>query len=151
MKPFNESSVAAVFEAYPESVRGKLLKLRELIFQAAVQTPGVGAIEETLKWGQPSYLTSETKSGTTIRIDALSSEPGCYGIYFHCQTTLVETFRNEFGDKFRYEGNRALIFDANEAVPEKALLECISMALTYHLRKKGTGVPIGKRIHENER
>lgn len=146
MKPFKESSVADVFEAYPEKVRGKLLCLRELIFETAAKTFGVGELEETLKWGQPSYLTSKTKSGTTIRIDAVSSASDSYAIYFHCQTTLVETFRKRFGGKFQYQGNRALLFNVNEAVPEKELSECITLALTYHLKKKGNRVPVGKHI-----
>ena len=83
----------AVFSAYPKPVKAKLLALRRLIFDTAKTTSGVGALEEALKWGQPSYLTSESKSGSTIRIDQVKAEAGQYAVYFHCQTDLVETFR----------------------------------------------------------
>jgi len=146
MKPFADPSVARVFSSYPASVCRKLSHLRELIFSTAKRTPGVGALKETLKWGQPSYITTETKSGSTIRTDAIHSSPESYAIYFHCQTTLVETFRKRFGSKFRYEGNRALIFSASDEIPEAELSECISLALTYHLKKKGPRVPIGLLI-----
>ena len=69
-----------------------MLALRRLILDTAKTTKGVGPIEETLKWGQPSYLTPETKSGSTVRIDQVKAEPGQYAVYFHCQTNLVETF-----------------------------------------------------------
>ena len=146
MKLFADPAVARIFSAYPAPVRRKLTKLRELIFSTAKRTPGVGALEETLKWGQPSYLTTETKSGSTIRIDAIPAIPGSYALYFHCQTTLVETFKEKFGPTFRYEGNRALIFSASDKIPETELRECIGLAVTYHTKKKGERIPIGLRI-----
>ena len=85
--------------------------------------------------GPASYLTSESKSGSTIRIDAIHAKPGSYAIYFHCQTTLVESFRQRFSTRFRYEGNRALIFSATGKLPTAELRECIAEALTYHLNK----------------
>jgi len=97
MKPFAQASVAEVFSRYPAEVREKLVHLRELIFRTARSIPSVGPIEETLKWGQPSYLTAETKSGSTIRINALKSKPGTYALYFHCQTNLIETFKKNIG------------------------------------------------------
>ena len=87
------SAVDAIFNAYPNPVRSKLKALRRLIFDTADTTEGVGALEEALKWGQPSYLTAESKSGSTIRIDQVKAEAGGYAVYFHCQTDLVETFR----------------------------------------------------------
>ncbi len=62
-------NVAAVFKAYPSKARTKLMFLRKLIIETAAATDGAGEIEETLKWGEPSYLTSKTKSGSSIRID----------------------------------------------------------------------------------
>src|SRR6266481_3567216 len=103
--------VEAVFNAYPRPLKARLLALRRLIFQTAKATPGVGALQETLKWGQPSYLTPETKSGSTIRIDQVKAEAGQYAVYFHCQTNLVETFR-ELYPELRYGGNRSILLDA---------------------------------------
>ena len=146
MRSFANPAVARVFSAYPAPVRRKLLKLRALIFSTAKRTPGVGALKETLKWGQPSYVTNQTKSGSTIRLDAIRSKPGAYALYFHCQTTLVETFKEKFGPLFRYEGNRALNFSTSDKIPETELRECIALALTYHSDKKGNRIPIGLLI-----
>ena len=129
-------AVAALFKAYPAPVRAKLQALRKLIFDTATSTEGVGALEEALKWGQPSYLTPETKAGSTIRIDQVKASPGQYAIYFHCQTDLVETFR-ELYPKLSYSGNRAILLDADEKLPEAELRHCVALALTYHLRKRG--------------
>jgi uncharacterized protein DUF1801 len=136
---FEDRAVNAVFRAYPKPVQARLLALRRLIFDTAKVTNGVGALEEALKWGQPSYLTPETKSGSTIRIDQVKVEPGGYAVYFHCQTDLVETFCEMYPTEMRYGGNRSILLNAGEAVPEAALRHCVALALTYHLRKRGAG------------
>ena len=128
--------VDAVFDAYPKPLKAKLLALRRLIFDTAKTTKGVGALQETLKWGQPSYLTPETKSGSTIRIDQVKSAPGQYAVYFHCQTNLVETFRELYPKEFSYGGNRSILLNAKGEVPEAALRHCVALALTYHLTKR---------------
>jgi len=130
-----DTAVTAVFAGYPDPVKSRLLALRKLIFDTAKATSGVGALRETLKWGQPSYLTTESKSGSTIRIDQVKAEAGGYAIYFHCQTDLVETFR-ELYPELRYGGNRAILLDVGDKLPEKALRHCIALALTYHARKR---------------
>lgn len=132
MTPFQSAAVAHSFEAFPPGVRKKLLRLRELIFKVAAATPGVGELEETLKWGEPAYLTSQSKSGSTVRIGWKKSKPSQYAVYFNCQTTLVDSFRTLFPDDFSFEGNRALVFDETDAVPTDALAHCIGAALTYH-------------------
>ena len=68
----------------------------------------------------------------------MKAEAGFYAIYFHCQTDLVETFR-ELYPELRYGGNRAILLDAGDKVPEKALRHCIALALTYHVRKRKQG------------
>ncbi len=133
-RKFEDPAVAAVFKAYPRETKEKLLVLRQLIFDTAAATEGVGELDETLKWGQPSYVT-KSKSGSTIRIDRIDSQAGRYAMYFHCQTTLVDTFKEIFRDKFSYEGNRSIVFDGDDKIPVKALSHCISLALTYHLDK----------------
>jgi hypothetical protein len=134
----SDSAVEAIFDTYPGPVRTKLLALRRLILDTAKATSGVGALQETLKWGQPSYLTPATNSGSTIRIDQVKPTPGQYALYFHCQTNLVETFR-ELYPELRYSGNRSILLDVKEKLPETAVRHCVALALTYHLNKRKTG------------
>ena len=132
----SDPAVDAVFSAYPKPIKTKLLALRRLIFDTAEATNGVGRLEETLKWGQPSYLTPETKSGSTIRIDQVKSAANQYAVYFHCQTDLVETFRELYPSEFSYGGNRSILLSTEDAIPEPALRHCVALALTYHLNKR---------------
>lgn len=46
--------VQMVFERYPDWAREKLLVLRELIVETAKEVEDISALEETLKWGEPS-------------------------------------------------------------------------------------------------
>ena len=125
---FQSPEVQSVFAAYPPRLRDRLLALRRLIFETAQATDGVGPLQETLKWGQPSYLTAQSKSGTTVRIDAVNSDTGRYALYVHCQTNLVTTFRDMYPDALTCEGNRAVLFDQDDPVPEDVLRHCIAMA-----------------------
>jgi len=135
MRRFSDSAVAAVFKAYPPGIRAKLMALRELVFDTADDTAGVGRLTETLKWGQPSYLTEETGSGTTVRIDRLKAGDG-FAVYFHCHSGLVEQFRDLYPDRFQYEGKRAILFASRDRVPTAELRHCIALALTHHSRKR---------------
>lgn len=135
MKRFDDAKVAAVFRAWPPAERARLMGLREMILDVAKATPGVGALTETLKWGQPSYLTEETGAGSTVRIDRLKNADGS-AVYFHCQSGLVGQFRELYPDKFTFEGERAILLDGKGRIPERELRHCIALALTHHLRKK---------------
>jgi hypothetical protein len=131
-----DNEVNQIYGAYPKIVRDKLLTIRELIFDLASSNKSIGEIEETIKWGEPSYLTSKTKSGSTIRLGWNASKPEQFAIYFNCKTTLVDSFKEMFGTTFKYAGNRCIWFNLNDQVPMKELSICLSLALTYHLDKK---------------
>jgi Domain of unknown function (DU1801) len=138
-RKFDDSAVAAIFAGYSADVRRKLLVLRELIFDTAAATEGVGKLQETLRWGEPSYLTTQSGSGSAVRINAKGSG-GQYAMYLHCQTNLIETFRERYPGKFTFEKNRAIVFDNGDTVPTKELRHCIALALTYHRdRNAGKG------------
>ncbi|MEM6365454.1 MAG: DUF1801 domain-containing protein [Planctomycetota bacterium] len=128
--------VKKVFDAYPKAYRAGMLALRQLIFNVASSIDDVGEIEETLKWGEWSYLTTVSKSGSTIRIDWKPSNPNVYAVYFRCQTNLVEQFRKDFPDQFHFEGNRALMFAVDAPIPVAPLSKCIATGLTYHRDKR---------------
>ncbi len=135
MTPPISDAVRATFEGYDEPIRTRLLEFRRLIFDAAADTPGVGPIEETLKWGEPAYLASATKSGTTVRLGPAKGRADRCCVFVHCQTTLVDTFRARYPDALRYEGTRAVVVDVDEPVPAE-LRAFIVAALTYHRRRR---------------
>lgn len=127
--------VARVLATYSPEQQNDLTALRALIFEVAGETDGVGALEETLKWGQPSYLTSQTKSGTTIRIDKDGRPEGGIALYVSCNTNLVEQWRTQY-PHLDFGGNRSMHFTSGVDLPKEELKHCIAMALTYHSRKK---------------
>ena len=134
-KEFQSKAVKEKFDSYPKEIRPKMLSLRQLIFAVAARTPGVGPLEETLKWGEPSYLTP-SQSGSTVRIDWKKSMPSQYAVYFNCKTSLVQTFGEMFGDTFSYGGQRSILFEKSANIPMQELAVFISIALTYRLHKK---------------
>jgi hypothetical protein len=131
-----KSEVNVVFNSYPSKFKTKLLNLRRLILDTAAAIESIGEIEETLKWGEPSYLTPNSKSGSTIRIAWKESKKDQYSIFFKCTADLIPTFKEKFPGKFKFGGNRSIDFRLNDKVPEKELKQCIALALTYHRNKK---------------
>ena len=128
-------AVSAAYGAYPAPQRKALLGLREIILDVGEAMPGVGPVEEVLRWGQPSFVTPRTRAASTVRIDAVKGSTERYALYFICHTGLVDRFKELYPAEFTYEGNRALVFTVGETLPKAALRHCIGMALTYHLGK----------------
>lgn len=129
MKKFDNATVATVFENYPAEINQQMMTLRQLIIDTASEAESVPALEETLKWGEPSYLT---KGGSTIRIDWKPSSPDQYAMYFNCKSKLVDTFKELYTEALTFDGNRAIVLKAGAAIPTAELKHCISLALTYH-------------------
>ena len=132
--------VKSKFDFYPSLAREKVAHLRKLILETAEEN-GITDLEETLKWGEPSYLT---KHGSTIRIDWKEKAPDQYAMYFKCTSKLVPSFQLAFGDLFKYEKTRAIVFKLDDHVPEKELKQCIKAALTYHKVKNQPLLGLGK-------
>ncbi len=128
MKP----DIIQKLETYPDYVVKQMLLVREMIYTQA-ELLNIYSIEETLKWGQISYLV---KGGSTIRLGYDASCEQSYSLYFNCKSLLVETFKTLYPDTFRYIGNRELQLLINQPLPEKELQHCLRMALSYHKLKK---------------
>ncbi|MGK0442564.1 MAG: hypothetical protein ACJA0N_002376 [Pseudohongiellaceae bacterium] len=125
---FNDKEVESTFKRYPSTIVHHLIQLRKLVFETASEL-GLDDIEETLKWGEPSYLS---KNGSTLRIAWRASKPNQYAILFNCKTRLIETFKEVYQDTFTFEANRAITFNKGDNIPTDAIKHCIGLALTYH-------------------
>lgn len=132
MKDDTNNAVITRIETYPENAQQRLLALRELIFSVA-EGEGINDLTETLKWGEPSYTC---KSGSTLRMDWKAKNPHTVYLFFHCQTKLVDTFRELFSDVLDLEGNRAIVLPLSVDLPKDVLSYCIAMALRYHQVKQ---------------
>ena len=127
--------VNRAFDALPAPIGKRLLQVRELIFAAAAAHDDVGSLTETLKWGEPAYLTDETGSGSTIRLGRLKGSEQA-AILFNCRTTQIDAFRERFPDRFEYRQTRALLLPVTGKLPKQELGVCLSLALTYHLDRR---------------
>jgi len=128
--------VSQACAAFPVPIRRRLLEVRKLIFATAKAHDDVGPLTETLKWGEPAYLTQQTGSGSTIRLGRVKDSEEHVAVLFNCQTTLIETFRERFADQFEYRHNRALLLNVSGALPKRPLSICLALALTYHLDRR---------------
>lgn len=127
------SPINTVLSAYPEAQRAKLQQLYKLVHDTAENISDISGLEESLKWGQPSFTAKPKGLGSSVRID--SRENGV-SMYFICTTGLVEQFRDIYPDTFNYIGNREIHFALDDDLHEDELSHCIAMALMYHANKK---------------
>ena len=125
------------FESYtgnlPMDAREALHSLRDII-RSAAEASDTAPLDETQKWGQPSFTPAKRK-GTPIRLSWSQKTPDRVELLVHCQTTLVEAWRHRFDDVFAYSGTRAVHIPLGRPLPEEALHIMAVMALTYHQRQ----------------
>ncbi len=157
--------VEEVIKQYPEWAQESFLFLRQILYQTAANNEFAGELTETVKWGEPAWLTEQSQSGTTIRIAWRKKYARAIGIYFHCNTSLVSTISALYPDDFQYEGHRGLILAISDSVdknsginnkvqenqicskkrqanqrmhsnyPIDAIEHCFELALNYHVNK----------------
>ncbi len=129
MKLKSDPRVQGVFDAYPSEVNQQMRALRTLVLETASEIPELVSLEETLKWGEPSYLT---KHGSTLRMNWKKKNPNQFAMYFKCTSKLVSTFKEVFDDSLKYETTRAVVFQLDDEIPEAKIKECIKATLRYH-------------------
>jgi hypothetical protein len=124
LKDIINLKVRKKYITYPANIQAKLLMLRQLILDSSDTK-----LEETLKWNEPSFLCPH---GSTIRLGYKPAYPEQFALYFNCKSKLVDTFKELYSDSFKFEGNRAIIFNLSDAIDLKPLQHCIQLALNYH-------------------
>jgi hypothetical protein len=131
--------IAAILARYSISAQSKLLQIRELTHRCAGELGAEYCLVESVKWGEPAFrlirpARLRARVGTTVRMDWKSATPDSVFVFFHCQTTLVDTFRTCFPNDFQFVGNRALAMPLAQPLPKDALHTCIESALIYYER-----------------
>ncbi len=56
LKIINDPNIDEKFNKYPKIIKPKINHLRKLIIETAKSDESISEIEETLKWGEPSYI-----------------------------------------------------------------------------------------------
>ncbi len=127
------AQVAQVIEHYPPKAKAVFDDVRNIVISAAKDSGGIENTAETLKWGEPSYLAD---GGSTVRMKWTEKQPDQFFLYFNCNSSLVETFKELYRDEFSFDSNRAISFPLDGEIPADALKHCISMCMQYHNLKK---------------
>ena len=133
--PFSSPEVQAAFDAYPQPIRKRLLVLRDLILDAGAEQ-GVGALEESLKWGEPAWRPRRARIGTTVRAAPYGARGSDIAMFVHCQTSLADQYRDAYPDQLELDGDRAVVFRSGAPLPRAIVRHCAAMAFTYHLRNR---------------
>jgi hypothetical protein len=131
---FTSSAARDALAAFPQPARTTLMAVRAMIFDIAATLPPhhhVGRVEESTKWGQPSYATPDTKSATPIRLGL--SKAGDPAIFTHCQSTVMRDFRDLAAPNLNFDGNRAVYLPNNYPPKLDEFAPLIRAALTYRL------------------
>ena len=132
--PFQDSDIEDIYNAFPSPIKIKCLQLRRAIFDIACNDPKIGIIEETLRWNEPAYIPSQSKSGSMIRIQHNPNKPYDFALVFLCSTTLIAQFKEQYPNIFTFGGNRTLEFMAAQPLPMSEINNCILQALTYYIQ-----------------
>jgi len=131
--PVAHPDIATAFNVVADPLaRDGMVRLRALILATAADLPQIGRLEETLRWGQPAYLTPDTKAATTLRLGV--PKAARFALFVHCRTSLISDFTAAFPARDRIEGTRAVLFDDPTQIDPKRHGWLICQALTYHLK-----------------
>ncbi len=122
-----KTEVKDKFDSYPGDIKPLALQLRALVFSIA-EDLNLGEIDETLKWGEPSY---KVKNGSSLRMDWKPATADKFYLFFHCQTKLVDTFRELYSETLQFEGNRSIVLHVKNEIPKKIIRHCFELAMTY--------------------
>ncbi len=119
--------IQKITQAYPKSAQ---IMMRTLIgwIQESAQELGIAEVEQSLKWGEPSFASP---IGSPIRMAYNNKDPQHFSIFFVCTTSLVETFREIYGDQLILVGNRQIKLALNEPLPEETIRHCLRLGLSY--------------------
>ena len=117
-----------IIQAHPEPIRSKLTELRNLIVAVAQRSTTVTKLAESVKWGQPSYLSN---CGSAVRIAWSDKSPRTVQMYVNCQTSLGETYRELYGNVLELRGVREIVLQLQKPLPTEILSHCIELALHY--------------------
>lgn len=130
--------VLKAYEKYKDDDRQVLLELRHLVIKTARDDNRIGKLTETLKWGEPAFLTDETKAGSTLRLgySKLSNSPA---LFVSCSTPLLMTLKElDTAGVLQYHGLRDIAVPNITSKNTGMIQTCILKTLTYHLDKKKT-------------
>ena len=134
------SAIKKAYDAYNKDDRKVLLAVRDMIYATASTDERIGTLTETLKWGEPAYLTEATGAGSTLRLGYSKLVQGP-AMFVSCSTPLLRHLKSlDTEGTLDYFGLRDIAIPQSGEVwtpqQKKMLQTCILETFTYHLNKK---------------
>ncbi len=129
MTDFQSHKIRDVFMRVPDPARSGMLYLRDKLYEIAKTIPATKGLDESLKWGQPSYVP-KSGIGTPLRLG--QTDEG-FGLFVHCQTTVISEFAS-LTSNVNIDGNRGVLFTSMDEVKGSNLEPMICHAMTYKTR-----------------
>lgn len=115
----------------------QLMACRTLFHDVAAEA-NTGRLDETLKWGQPSWRPVKPHTGATLRMDWDAGTPGRLSFYVDCKTDLAARMRDIYPDLPLNDGQRHLGIDLDHPFPDQAIRHLAEMTFTYHRAKRAS-------------
>ena len=119
---------------WPEPAQRTLWYCRAVFHDIAAKAE-IGPLDETLKWGQPSWRPYEPRTGSTLRMDWDLKFPNRLSLFVDCKTHLAARMRDLYPDLPENDGRRHLAIALDAPLPEQALAHLADMTFTYHRAK----------------
>lgn len=105
------------------------------LFHRIAQENNIGVLDETLKWGQPSWRPRRARTGSTLRMNWSPASPDQMSFFVDCKTDLAARMATLYPTPFSNDGRRRLDMSLALPLPEQALAHLAEMTFTYHLRR----------------
>ena len=105
------------------------------LFDSVAAEAGIGALDNSLKWGQPSWRPIKPRTGATLRLGWSNAAPDTLSIYVDCKTNLAARFSDIY-PAIVNDGRRMISFSMPLDGQQTALRHLAAMTFTYHLRKR---------------
>ncbi|MFT6674686.1 MAG: hypothetical protein ACJAVM_000869 [Sulfitobacter sp.] len=123
---------------WPGPAQQGLWACRAIFHDVAAQA-GIGVLEESLKWGQPSWRPQRPRTGSTLRISWDAATPQILPLFVDCKTDLAARMQTLYPDLAANDGRRRIGFDLHGALPAQAIAHLAQMTFCYHLKRPAIG------------
>lgn len=120
---------------WPEPAQQALWHCRS-VFHKVADDADVGALDETLKWGQPSWRPTKPRTGSTLRMDWNPKFPDRLSLFVDCKTDLAARMKDMYPNLPENDGQRHLAIDLTAPLPDQAIAHLADLTFTYHRAKR---------------
>lgn len=129
------NSVHAEVITWPKAAQDSFRHLRA-VFLATAETAQIGPLDETLKWGQPAWRPRKPRTGATLRMTWMPSEPDHLVILVDCKTDLAVRMRTLYPNLGINDGQRRIALCLHRPHSEEPLRHLAAMTFCYHLDRR---------------